>query len=265
VGGFLHANFSYSSYLTKEHAATSNETALARFLLKERTGHCEYFATAATLLLRKAAVPTRYAVGYAVHEGREKKWTVRERDGHAWTLVYHSGRWHDFDTTPASWTAMERGESSWLQPLKDLASNLWFQFSKWRWSNTEWRKYLIWIPIPLVTIALATFFLKKQWRHIRRPEQERRRDWPGKDSELYAVEQALASRGLNRGTGESWSAWLARIEQYQRNAEELRPLILLHSKYRFDPQGLNGEERAELRANAKAFLQHIKRSRVERR
>jgi transglutaminase-like putative cysteine protease len=46
----------------------TNETPLARFLLRTRSGHCEYFATATVLLLRQLGIPARYAVGYAVHE-----------------------------------------------------------------------------------------------------------------------------------------------------------------------------------------------------
>ena len=62
---------------------------MSRFLLRTRSGHCEYFATATVLLLRQLGIPARYAVGYAVHEATGRKYVVRQRDAHAWCLVWN--------------------------------------------------------------------------------------------------------------------------------------------------------------------------------
>jgi protein-glutamine gamma-glutamyltransferase len=260
VAGFFAEKFSYSSYVTAEHAAIKKQTELARFF-QLRAGHCEYFASAAALLLRQANIPTRYAVGYSVQEGSGKKYIVRERHGHAWTLVWNGASWEDFDTTPGSWSAIEAKNSSWLRPFKDFFSNLWFQFSKWRWSNTDIRKYLIWVPAPLVVAALVTFFWKKQWRGGRkRPELSRAsREWPGLDSEFYAVERALARRGVERQPNESWSAWLNRVERHTANDAALHRVVALHRKYRFDPHGLTPSERRALRDEARDCVQKLKR------
>src|SRR4029077_6554167 len=85
--------------------AVTNDTPLARFLLRTRSGHCEYFATATVLLLRALDIPARYAVGYAVHESSHNGFVVRQRDAHAWCLVWNPNTrsWLDFDTTPPSW------------------------------------------------------------------------------------------------------------------------------------------------------------------
>jgi len=40
---------------------------------RKARANCEYFATAATLLLRQLGVPARYAVGYAVHRSEERR------------------------------------------------------------------------------------------------------------------------------------------------------------------------------------------------
>jgi len=261
VSNYFRDQFSYSSYLTKRHVATRNETVIARFF-KERTGHCEYFATASALLLRKAGVPTRYAIGYSVQEGKGKKFVVRERHAHAWTLVWNDGSWHDFDTTPGSWNAIEKKNSSWLRPIKDFFSDLWFQFSKLRWGSTDFRKYLIWLPAPLIVIALVSFVWRKQWRQkkSRVDADTVARDWPGLDSEIYEVERALASRGLERRSHESWRAWHDRIDEHTADGASLRTLIALHGKYRFDPNGLSDLERSALRGNARAYVKRVKRS-----
>ena len=260
VAAFFQEHFRYARYLGRTHLATSNETALTRFLLTHRRGHCEYFATAAALLLREAGIPTRYAVGYAVQEGAGKKFVVRERHAHAWTLVYYENSWHDFDTTPGSWDAIEAQDASWLLPVKDFFSATWYQFSKWRWSSVEWRKYVIWAPAPLLVVALAGFVFKRQWRNGRKPGALTTRARPGEDSEFYLIENALARRGLDRRSAESWTAWLGRIRPQVAHAPTLDELVRLHQRYRFDPRGLTKKEREHLRAGARDFMARRKSS-----
>jgi len=85
---FFEARFSYRTWQVPfGRRGITNETALGRFLLKDRSGHCEYFATATVLLLRELKIPARYAVGYAVHEHSGNGYVVRQRDAHAWCLV----------------------------------------------------------------------------------------------------------------------------------------------------------------------------------
>lgn len=256
VANFFADKFQYSAYLTRAHAATTNETALARFLLHTRSGHCEYFATATALLLRHAGVPTRYAVGYSVQEGSGKKYVVRDRHAHAWALVYHNDAWQDFDTTPASWNAIESGHSSWLQPVKDFFSGLWFQFSKFRWGKTEWRKYFMWAPVPLLIIVVVRFFFGKQWKKVRARKKERdvMRLRPGSDSDFYLVEKYFTARGLERQPGEPWPVWLRRLEQHESAAAGLHRALVLHQRHRFDPRGLNEAERDELRGEVSRWM-----------
>jgi hypothetical protein len=256
VENFFAEKFQYSTYLGHEHQATSNETALGHFLLHTRSGHCEYFATATTLLLRMAGVPTRYAIGYSVQEGHGRKYVVRERHAHAWALVWYDNAWHDFDTTPGSWNAVESANASFLQPIRDFFSDLWFQFSKFRWSKTEWRKYIMWAPAPLLVIVIARFLLGKQWKKTRARRADRRLTivLPGADSDFYLIEKYFAARGLERKLNETWSAWLRRIEDHESRAAQLHRVLMLHQRHRFDPRGLNESERAELHAQVSRWL-----------
>lgn len=106
-------------------------------MLGSRSGHCEYFAAATVLLLKTLGIPARYATGYSVHEysDLEKAFVVRQRHAHAWTLVYLNGSWQDFDTTPASWIAVEEEAASKWAGLPDLWSWFVYTLSKWRWSE----------------------------------------------------------------------------------------------------------------------------------
>jgi hypothetical protein len=105
IASYFRANYKYRSWQERDELTTTNETPLSRFLLRRHSGHCEYFATASVLLLRRAGIPARYATGYAVHEPAGTKYVVRERDAHAWALAWNQQKqiWQDFDTTPESW------------------------------------------------------------------------------------------------------------------------------------------------------------------
>ncbi|MBI2561834.1 MAG: transglutaminase domain-containing protein [candidate division NC10 bacterium] len=86
VRAFFRQNFRYSLY---QRGRPVGATPLEDFLLRRRSGHCEYFATATVLLLRAAGVPARYGVGYSVQEwsALERRWVVRARHAHSWTLA----------------------------------------------------------------------------------------------------------------------------------------------------------------------------------
>jgi len=76
---------------------------LAHFLFERREGHCEYFASALTILLRSAGVPARVAAGYFGAHWVEAGgyYVVREGDAHAWTEAWIPGQgWTRFDATP---------------------------------------------------------------------------------------------------------------------------------------------------------------------
>jgi len=75
------------------------------FLTKSRSGFCEHFATAMTLMLRARSIPARVVSGFAGGEwnGYGRYLLVRERDAHTWVEAYLPGEgWTAFDPTPES-------------------------------------------------------------------------------------------------------------------------------------------------------------------
>jgi hypothetical protein len=78
---------------------------VAEFVLEKKRGYCEYFASAAALLLRLEGVPARYVKGFEVKDGSRSgdHYVVREADAHAWVDVYLPGQgWVEADPTPAA-------------------------------------------------------------------------------------------------------------------------------------------------------------------
>jgi transglutaminase-like putative cysteine protease len=74
------------------------------FLLKERRGHCEYFAAGMVALLSSLNVPARIVGGF--YGGQLNPLTgyfvVRRQDAHAWVEVWDGEVWRTFDPTPVS-------------------------------------------------------------------------------------------------------------------------------------------------------------------
>jgi hypothetical protein len=270
VQQFFAAYFSYRTWLGPDKVARTNETALARFLLHSRSGHCEYFATATVLLLRELGIPARYAVGYAVHEPSGHGYVVREHDAHAWCLVWNESKqwWEDFDTTPASWVAKETKGASALQWLSDFWSWVRFQIAKFRWGQANLRQYILWALTPVLVLLLYQIIFRRGRRRRSRPQTGKSAAaifWPGLDSEFYLLERKLAERGVPRQPSEPLSGWLTRALTDPAPADlrqALQELLRLHYRHRFDPHGLSDQEREALTREAKICLDTL--SRMER-
>ncbi len=271
VSGFFQRNFSYSIWQGRGTLVTStNETPLSRFLLHTRSGHCEYFATATVLLLRELKIPARYAVGYYVHEASRHGYLVRERDAHAWCLVWNARArtWEDFDTTPASWIKIEGDRSSSMQSFDDFWSWVGFQIAKFRWGQGNMRQYILWGLIPVLGALLARIVFRRGRRRQKKADGKSAAPvfWPGLDSEFYALERKLAQRGAPRPPGEPLSDWLARALENPALDDlraPLQELLRLHYRHRFDPRGLNARERKLLQEEAKSCLEALSRTETE--
>jgi len=100
---------------------------VAEFLFEKKRGYCEYFASAAALLLRLQGIPTRYVTGWNVtqDDAAAGHFVVREGDAHAWIEAYLDDTgWVELDPTPAAqYAALHAGEArGWSAFLEALAS-----------------------------------------------------------------------------------------------------------------------------------------------
>ena len=92
--------FEYSTAV--DNVATSDY--LRRFLLETRSGYCQQFATAFTVLARLLGMETRVSVGFLPGEtspDAPDEYIVRGTDAHAWPEVYFENiGWIAFEPTP---------------------------------------------------------------------------------------------------------------------------------------------------------------------
>ncbi len=263
VEGFFRDKFTYSRFLKEtSYDPTGHNTSLSQFLLRDRAGHCEYFASATTLLLRQAGIPARYAIGFAVPEAERggRVHLVRARHAHAWTLAYVDGVWRDIDTTPASWDEIEEEQKPLYQPLTDLFSWGQYRFAAWRYYSERGSvgKLVLWLaPILLAWFSWRLFSRKRRVRLQGEARQEPRPHYPGLDSEFYLIERRFAQTGFPRHTEEPLSAWLERVEgspQAKRTLDPLREILALHYAYRFDPEGISASARHDLKSRIDTWL-----------
>ena len=264
---FFQLKFNYTTWLeAPQFNSESVLSPLGQFLLRRRAGHCEYFATATTLMLRRVGVPARYAVGFAVDEvdADGKTFIVRQRHAHAWCMAWIDGQWRDVDTTPGSWLNEEEKRAS-FQKVKDLWFRLKFAYARWRWLKEEhaWQQvlpYALSVLLGLVAWRVGAGLRRKRSRRdVAKPVA---RKWPGMDSEFYDLLKRLARRDLEWRPAETETEWLGRVRRVAGDplAESLREIHGLHLRYRFDPEGLGSAERARLRelvAQARAELERF--------
>ena len=264
VKDYFEREFTYSTYLS---LPKPQGTPLADFLLVTRAGHCEYFATATTLLLRAAGVPARYATGYSVQEWSplEDAYIARERHAHAWVRVRVDDRWVDFDTTPPVWFTAEAQGASITQPLTDLWSWTAYRFTRWQSEHPAASTIggLAFIVL-LAAILIWRLLIREPLtagRASKAPVAARRAQ-PGADSEFYEIEAQLVRAGCARAAHEPLGVWLARIgrERTDIAVAPLQELLRLHYRYRFDPHGLDASDRRALGTQAQQWLRAQKKA-----
>jgi len=265
VNAFFQSQYQYT--LDLDHTGP-HPTPLANFLLETRKGHCEYFATATVLILRACGIPARYAAGYAVKEYSplEKLFVVRSRHAHAWTLAYIDGSWQNWDTTSATWAAVEAANASKLNIISDLGSFMLFKLSKWRWSKEkgELKKYALWLLVPLAIILARRLHVRKKIKRItttRRPVSKF--DFSqGLDSDFYLLEKQLNELGYQRHPWETFPKWIARIGDTSPllKANQLLAVALnLHYQNRFGSKVLSAEEKTLLGDTITSLLVSLRR------
>jgi transglutaminase-like putative cysteine protease len=98
---FLRSRFTYTLELTGK----PGDDPLPHFLFETHAGHCEYFASAMTIMLRTLGIPSREVNGFLPGEFNDLAgdYIVRASDAHSWVEVYFPATgWVTFDPTPAA-------------------------------------------------------------------------------------------------------------------------------------------------------------------
>ena len=258
VKRFFADNFKYS--LTQNERYPRGKY-LSKFLFETRKGHCEYFATATALLLRAAGIPARYVVGYSVSEysSLEKQYIARARHAHSWVLAFVNGNWQTVDTTPSIWVADEEENISTMEPLIDLWS--WFSYRISRWnsndSDDKITNVLVWFLLPLLFFYIWNIFIKKQVRtRTEKTKEALIFKKYGIDSPFYKLVEEVEKRYRPRKPGQTLLNWIP-MPGNTLIHQDMNRLVMLHYKYRFDPEGLTRDQKESMDSEIEKKLTEI--------
>jgi hypothetical protein len=126
IESYLRDRFTYTLTLT----GRPGDDPLAHFLFETHAGHCEYFASAMTIMMRTLGVPAREVNGFLPGEYNDLAgdYIVRASDAHSWVEVYFPGNeWQVFDPTPAA----PENSASIITRLGQYADWLEITWSEW--------------------------------------------------------------------------------------------------------------------------------------
>ncbi|HEX5323607.1 MAG TPA: transglutaminase domain-containing protein, partial [Capsulimonadaceae bacterium] len=257
VTNFLMSHYTYSLTI---HPGPGDP--VSNFLLHRKSAYCEYFASAAALLLRYLDVPTRYVVGYYAHEADGPNVTVvRQWDAHAWAESWVDGvGWVTVDATPGDGRPDQNG------------NKIPFWTRAWEWLQDEsasLRAKLAQLSTAQIAaivcgIGLVVLFISWLWRRgwrawMRRRVKQNVLAYSNADQDLQKVaarfEAFLARSGLVCPSGETWQEYLRRADlagqpaQKQIDLEEARAFIEEYNAARFGEadSGQTAELREKLR------------------
>lgn len=262
IAGFFDSRFAYSLALSSRAGAPRS---LNQFLLEERRGHCEYFATATVLLLRYAGIPARYATGYAVQEwsALENQYVVRKRHAHAWALAWVDERWQELDTTPSVWAAEEQESASPLQPVYDLLSLLNYRVTLWQHTDRDSSgqgSILLWLAA-LLTVYLAWRIWRR--RRVRAPAGATPTPLQARaatDPRIAALLGALARIGYVCPPAAPLLTWARELPLPDAQmCALLQQAIDSYYRTRFDPDGPSEEQVQLFVRQARTLLEQLER------
>jgi len=232
--------FSDFSYSLELQASSRYISILEDFLTNTKRGHCEYFASATVLLLRRVGIPARYSVGYAVSEYSklEQKLIARERDAHAWVTAFIDGKWTIVDTTPSVWYQADREKRSFFEPVNDFLSWIRIEYEMFRRTkNEEFNRLLIIVASLLTLFMMIKIYVRKKKVSKNSGGKQILLKIQGVDSPFYTVLGKLRKRGLEKFDNESIRRWKNRVSKELDDNEnkDLSLITELHERLRFDP------------------------------
>ncbi len=205
------------------------------FVVNNPQGHCEYFASALTLMLRSLGIPARMVVGFKGEElnNLDDFFQIRQLHAHTWVEAYIPQ--HQMPPWPPGHPFSNRGLSSagWLRldptpgsstAESDIdASGWWYRIRQWQdYAKRVWTTYVVRLT-PERQNALIyrplQRFLRAAWNNLRdakwwratlaklNPRQWLRGNWFSWRGGLVAMAVCIVLVGMIRLAQKLWRRW----------------------------------------------------------
>ena len=273
---WLRATHRYTTDLKRD---ASIPDPLEDFLFHQSAGHCEYFASAAAMLLRLSGVPTRYVNGFLGGEWNNlrQSLTVRDNRAHSWVEAYlGSPGWVRVDATPAGARGARMTRFRQILDAVEMFWNRWvIEYSasqqlflarqlgrEFRWLQPHFSsrgkhhhlsktQVLVVVTVPVAFVV--GFVLRKlpRRRAIANGLRRGRRSEPPVFHVYQKTLDRLAARGLARHPEETPHEYLARVrKQGLTAADSLARLTDCYAEARYGGIEVPPEAVLQLRAEA---------------
>lgn len=267
VAGHLRTRFQYT--LDAECGAVPEGVdPVSDFILRTRSGHCEFFASTAALLFRRLGFPSRYVCGYLCiqpHPCSGHYFYATGKNAHAWCEVYlqEYGRWIPVEPSPASvFENMIRENdrhvlSAYLDSLRYflrefLARSRESDPGEMLLLSGKWGLILLFrSPLGPILICAAGIFLWRKWRKKRKRENHEQ-SLLGENVRLIRREMSRMERLAGQYAGippradsETMREWISRMNHFPSSLKDsLMKLEELYESLRFRSGDASEEERA---------------------
>ena len=250
---YLKKNYRYSLNVKPPD---DNINPVLYFLFESKAGYCEHYATAMTMMLRSAGIPSRVVTGFFGGELNEygDYIIVRQSDAHSWVEAVIDGRWKRFDPTPS--VLIERPSAlllyidmlrmKWeryvvafsLSDQKEIVKTVSMPFRLPLMPDFRPRGFsgVIYVLLPLSGIVMMLFLLK----HLRLRRYG------------FVTAQYLKLRNIvkNKGAEISPSSTPFEVKQEAVNLGmdgRIEDFLKLYEEHRFGGKEMRGEDRARYR------------------
>ena len=224
VESYFYQNYEYHLGLQIPRNRWHDPDPLQYFLEEKPAAHCEYFASAAVILLRRVGVPARYVTGFVVSERNEigGYWVARNRDAHAWCEAYDPQTgWTIVEATPAGGVPQSSTISAWQQwweELKAAIGRLKVHIANQNWKrvwHTLWGSATSGFTV-MILFGLGFWLYKRlPWRIRWSRRRIRPKDrWEAALGDmLQRMENELQPFGWKRSASETLHQFAGRVAQ----------------------------------------------------
>lgn len=265
---YFRGNFKYSLD-TKPEAGIDP---VAGFLTRTRAGHCELFASATALLLRRQGIPCRYITGFMCEEKHpsEAYYVSRVGNAHAWLEAYPAdlGQWKLVEPTPASGVPNYRHDWGMAERWRDRLGHMFNETLALlrrgvvaraivNAASGVWNLFRDLLGDPVrgtlfVLLVLTTgYFIRKRLRRRRGIQAAALELPPGLErlrGAFMIFERRMGRRyGMTRAPGETVDEWMGRLEERAALSVELKALLSEYRALRFSGSEPSAAEVAKLR------------------
>jgi len=245
---YLRSNYSYTTA-----GGHDPDNPLYDFLFERKEGHCEYFSSAMTILLRAAGIPARPANGFfgGAYNRYGNYYAIRQADAHSWVEVwYPKFGWITYDPTPPSMVIVPPEDGFWasVTAFFDSLKLKWYRWiveydlekqldvfkgigrvlkivptpdgdtknpKAWQRGVKKWvNDPETWLVFASPLILIMLWRSRRLWAWFRNRNQRKKKHPAGRVGQLYAdLMSLLTKRGLGRTSTETPSEYSQRMKQ----------------------------------------------------